>query len=1070
MAVDDSCYEIKSCIRNIRIIEASIIALHCPGTYNRLINCSQMKQAVLAVTGMSCGACTSAITKAVTKLAGVKTCEVSLVTGECQVLFDESLCSGVQITDTVENCGFDACLTKEQEVSGFDMNRTVFSVKGMSCGACVSAVTTVCEKLAGVADVSVSLITEECIVDHDITKVTCDRLKDVIEDSGFECHLMRTDSYKDSFGDDGSGGMEKNLKNITFDILNQPESDYHVSTLIENTPGIISFKHLNSRTLNIQYDTDLIGIRKVYHLLKNNGLEVAYSNALDSSTQLQILSKSSEIKLWKSNSAKACCIAVLMMTLYMIIPLAMPPLIEKQIFPYQPLGGKLRGLYYRDIIGLILSTYVQFCLGKVFYTSTWASLKHGSGTMETLVCVSTTCAYSFSVYSIFHNMVHPSSLGLLPRVVFDTSVMLIAFISFGKLLENKAKSQTSSALAKLISLTPSSCYIAVYKDDHMSSIKEIGELNIAERLEVPLFLLQAGDIVEVSPGEKIPADGIILEGETEIDESLMTGESMFAYRAKGDQVIGGSINGPGHFYFKTINVGDDTRLAHIIKVMKRAQFTKAPIQGYADTLAAIFVPIIIFLAIITFVLWEILCSKWKNLPNVFPIERDDRFFFCLQIATSVLVVACPCALGLATPTAIMVGTGVGAANGVLIKGADILENINNVGVFIFDKTGTLTTGSMYAERFVTFDKITNLNNHLEIMNCVASIESLSNHPVANAIRDYCKSYISSNVSALVNERMPNVAITKSTIIVGKGIKSTCEINGLSHEVIIGNRAYIEIEVKLTSSEILFIDDNNDSFTTSYMCFDGRLYGKFHVVDKLKPDSPDCVQYLMKEGYEAYMITGDTHGSAMKVATEVGIPLDKVYSEVDPIGKSILVNEIRDRTGQKVAVIGDGINDSPALVSSDVGIAMGSGAEIAVEAAGIVIIDRFVDSVNPEPTLKRLVYAIDISKKTFHRIKLNLFWALCYNVFMVPIAMGALLPWGIKLPPVVAGSAMALSSLSVVMSSLRLRKWRPPTVGKMDDQLAFADGRWTFGLYKFWQAKNNVVDLDSEMELSARYEV
>ena len=617
---------------------------------------------------------------------------------------------------------------------------------------------------------------------------------------------------------------------------------------------------------------------------------------------------------------------------------------------------------------------MQFGIGFYFYKAAWASFKHSSGTMDTLVCVSTTCAYIFSVFSLVHNMVHPSDNGKLPKIVFDTSVMIISYISIGKYLETLAKSQTSTALSKLIQLTPAVCSI-------------VPEVGCDETTEIPIELLQVSDIVEIKPGMKIPADGIIIRGESEIDESLMTGESILVPKKEGSSVIAGSVNGPGHFYFKATTVGEETKLANIIQVMKQAQLSKAPIQGYADYLASIFVPGILVLALLTFFVWCFILGTSTNLPIVFSSNtKADNFFVCLQTATSVVIVACPCALGLATPTAIMVGTGVGAQNGVLIKGGEVLEKFNSITTFVFDKTGTLTTGFMVVKNFLKDMNVIQKLNESEVFACIRATESITDHPVSKAIVSYC--------DGLHYQKASNAVVLESEYVLGKGVVSKCEVNGNTYELLVGNEALIPEEVLKKSK----INSNNvdQGNTVSYVSVNGHVFGLFEINDEVKHDSYATVQYLQRNGYETYMITGDNKSAAERVAREVGINFQNVYSNVSPTGKCDLVRTIQEKEGKnKVAVVGDGINDAPALALSDLGIAISTGTEIAIEAADIVILCGNDLSTN---SLRGLVNAIDISLKTFKKIKLNLFWALCYNIFMIPIAMGVLIPWGITLPP------------------------------------------------------------------------
>lgn len=949
-----------------------------------------MREALFVVGGMTCSACVNTITTQALSLVGVKECTVSLVTNECFVKYDSDHCSTESIVETIEDCGFDCELVRDGDDQC--LKQGVLTVHGMTCGSCVSTVTKQVESLAGVQRAVTALVTEECKVDFKPWEITLEKVKEAIEDCGFDAAIVSV-SETDTL---------PNVKVTSFKVL-AVSSTVEVAERAEQFRalagnGILAADLLGTDTLQVRYDRDKIGIREVIHKIEDLGYDAVVSSALDNNAQLRLLSKVQEIHFWRSMCFKSCFFAIITMTLYMGLPMGAPGLVKNNKFPFNE--SFVKGLYYRDILGLPMATYVQFVLGFYFQKAFWKSLKHGSGTMDTLVCVSTSCAYFFSLYSILHSIVHPSENGELPNVIFDTSVMLIAFITLGKLLETKAKSATSTALSKLISLTPSSC-----------TILQNGDLQ--EPLEIPIDLLEINDIVEVKPGMRIPSDGAIVRGETEVDESLMTGESLLVHKNIGSTVIGGSINGPGHFYYKATAVGDESKLSTIIQTMKQAQLTKAPIQRYADFLASIFVPSILCLALITFITWIILSKALKN-SSLMMDSRNGMFYECFQRAISVVIVACPCALGLAAPTAIMVGTGLGAQHQVLIKGGDVLERFNNVGAFVFDKTGTLTTGRMSVKQFSPIGKVSD-----EMMACIRASERISEHPVAMAIAGYCEEHLSRENHLVAN-------VLQSTIHMGKGLTCECEMSGIKYRVTVGNKSLVSEE----SEQFSFPEAEEESgCTLSYVCINGQVVGRFELSDAIRKDAYNTIQYLKSKGIETFLVTGDTHISAVKVAHEVGMPMNNIYSEVSPSGKSEVVEQLKVDLGQSIVFVGDGINDSPALVTSDVGIAISTGTDIAVEAADIVVLCGGNES---KATLRGLIDAFDISRSTFRRVKLNLFWALCYNTFMIPIAMGFLVPWGIALHPMAAGLAMVLSSVSVVMSSLALKRWKPVNLDAFEE--------------------------------------
>ncbi|QLQ81553.1 hypothetical protein HG537_0F03140 [Torulaspora globosa] len=944
-----------------------------------------MRQAVFHVGGMSCSACVNTITSQMMSMKGVLDCKVSLMTNECFVEYDGLECSLDELKTTIEDCGFDCEVVRESEVpNGGLLKQGLLTVSGMTCGACVATVTKQVEALEGVERAVTALLTEECRVDFDESKVSMEEIKETIEECGFEASIVSVTDPE----------SQSNCKNIVFKVFPvSADADPALDAERFNSlvgDGILSAERDGDSVLAIRYDRNELGIRQVVDRISALGYEAVIASTLDNNAQIRLLSKVQEIHFWTSACLRACFFAITTMVLYMGLPMLIPSVVKSNRFPYN--ATPVRGLYYRDLIGLVAATYVQFFVGHFFYRAFWTSLKHKSGTMDTLVCISTSCAYFFSLYSIIHNIVHPRANGKLPNVIFDTSVMLIAFITLGKLLETKAKSATSTALSKLISLTPSSCTILQNGDSE-------------NPLDIPIDLLEVGDTVEVKPGMRIPADGVVLRGETEVDESLMTGESLLVHKKEGSLVIGGSVNGPGHFYFKATGVGDESKLSAIIRTMKQAQLIKAPIQRYADFVASVFVPSILALALITFFVWIIL-SKAFNIGNMQNSE-NGVFYECLQRAISVVIVACPCALGLAAPTAIMVGTGVGAQNQVLIKGGEVLEKFNNVGAFIFDKTGTLTTGQMKVERFLPDGSFENGD---DLIACIRASEAISEHPVARAIVQYC------------DEQLLGKSVTAKAlngeIHMGQGLSCECELNGATYKLRIGSKSLMPSGFQSSSKSAT---ENRHGFTLCYVSVNDVVVAKFELVDDIKKDASNTIEYLTQRGFSTYLVTGDNANSALKVAHQVGIDMNNIFSEVPPNGKSDVVRQLREELNQGVVFVGDGINDSPALVTSDIGISISTGTDIAMEAADVVVL---CDTDARKASLKGLVDALDISQKTFRRVKLNLFWALCYNTFMIPIAMGILTPWQISLHPMAAGLAMALSSVSVVLSSLALKRWKP----------------------------------------------
>ncbi len=617
------------------------------------------------------------------------------------------------------------------------------------------------------------------------------------------------------------------------------------------------------------------------------------------------------------------------------------------------IGMFLTILPYKEYILWALSTPIQFYIGYPFYRGTWAALKNKSANMDSLIAIGTSAAYFYSVYAtLFTSGGHQ---------YFEISAILITLVLLGKYLETLAKGKTSQAIAKLVKMGAKTATV----------IRKGKEMNISIEEVV------VGDIVMVKPGEKIPVDGIIIEGHSSIDESLVTGESMPIGKKKGDTVIGSTINKQGAFTFKATKVGKDTTLARIVKLIEDAQGKKAPIQRFADQVSAYFVPIVIGIALFTFLVWFFIAGA--------------KLEFALITAVAVLVIACPCALGLATPTSIMVGTGKGAAHGILIKGGDALEAAHKIKFVVFDKTGTITKGKPEVTEVIP-SKGTNERKILEI---AASLEKNSEHPLAEAIVQQAK---------LKNISLKRVS--RFQTLIGRGVKAKIS----SKEYHLGNvRLMKEKKVLLSSFSSTIENLEGEGKTVMVLAEGKKVLGLIAVADEIKEDSPLAVAMLKRMGIISYMITGDNRRTAQAIAKKAGI--DKFFAEVLPEDKVAHVKELQKRG--KVAMVGDGLNDAPALAQADIGIAMGSGTDVAMETGNIVLMR------NSLPDVPR---AIKLSKMTMAKIKQNMFWALFYNVLGIPIAAGVLYPFtGWLLNPMFAGGAMALSSVSVVTNSLLLRR-------------------------------------------------
>lgn len=616
-------------------------------------------------------------------------------------------------------------------------------------------------------------------------------------------------------------------------------------------------------------------------------------------------------------------------------------------------------------VQLVLATPVQFWAGWTFYRATIPALKHRTANMDTLVALGTTVAYVYSAFVTFF----PSAVmgvGLEAMPYFDVAAIVIGLILLGRYFEARAKGQTSEAIKKLIGMQAKTARI----------------VRDGKEVDVPIEEVVIGDIIRVRPGEKIPVDGILLEGESSIDESMITGESIPVEKVKGDTVVGATMNKTGTFTYKASKVGQDTMLSQIIKLVQEAQGSKAPIQRIADLISSYFVPIVIMLAILTFAVWYI-------------IGPNPALLFALLNTVAVLIIACPCAMGLATPTAIMVGTGLGAQRGILIKDAASLEIAHKINTIIFDKTGTLTKGKPEVTDIIKIQN-SKFKSQNEILRLAASIEKGSEHSLAEAI-----------VKKAESQKLTLQKVSSFKAVAGHGVVGL--VTG--KQILFGNRKLMEREgVEFNSLNDQIEKLEAEGKTVMILAIDKKIAGLIAVADTIKESAKAGVQALKSKGIEVVMITGDNLRTANAIASRLGIK--RVLAEVLPDQKEEEVKKIQAE-GKIVAMVGDGINDAPALASADVGIAMGTGTDVAMEAADITLINK---------DLRSVASAIELSKKTMRTIRLNLFWAFGYNTLLIPVAMGVLYPFfGILLSPIFASVAMASSSISVVTNSLLLKR-------------------------------------------------
>ena len=611
---------------------------------------------------------------------------------------------------------------------------------------------------------------------------------------------------------------------------------------------------------------------------------------------------------------------------------------------------------------LVLTTPVQFWVGWQFHRGFLHDLRYRSASMATLVSVGTSAAYFFSVAVTLWPHAFPPHGAM---TYYDVSAVVITLVVLGRWLEARARGRTSAAIRRLVSLAPRTARV----------VREGAEI------DVPTAEVQVGDFVRIRPGERVPVDGVVTEGASTIDESMLTGESVPVEKRPESTVFAGTVNRTGSFIFRAARVGSETTLARIVKLVADAQGSRAPIQRLADRVAAVFVPMVLAIAALTFLAWWI----FGPAPSA---------LYALTNAVAVLVIACPCAMGLATPTAIMVATGRGAELGILVKSATALELLYRVDTVVFDKTGTLTIG-----RLAVTDVLAAAGGAAdEILALAAAAEQGSEHPLGEAI-----------VARAKERGLALPPISEFTTIPGQGIDAMAT----DGRVLLGNRALmdargIEVEALAPRARALAADGK----TVVYLAFAGRALGLIAVADVLKPEAADVVVALAKRGLDVAMLTGDARPTAEAIAAAAGVK--RVLAEVLPEDKAREIEKLQG-DGHRVAMVGDGINDAPALARADVGIAMGSGTDVAIEAADVTLV---------RGDLHGVVNAVDLSRRTIRIIKENLVWAFGYNVVLIPVAAGVLYPiWGVLLSPILAGAAMAFSSVSVVSNSLRLKKWR-----------------------------------------------
>lgn len=865
------------------------------------------------------------------------------------------------------------------------MKKQIFKIKGMHCASCANKIENAVNKLVGIKTAQVNFATETLLVEFDEQKVKVENLSKAVESVGYKLivpegsteitpmHMHKGTSKHEV----GHGSASKvahksvlepassnqtnesgNLQILNLKVLgmDSPHCAGIVEKSVKTLAGVetieADYPNLKAKVI---YNPKKISVDQIMTVIKDNGYEPIEQKPEE--TDLLEQEKIQQQKELADLKSKVIIGAVLSIFIF----LGSFP----ELFPFIP---KFLNNYF---VLFILSTPVQFWIGARFYTGLKILFKYRTADMNTLISIGTLSAYLYSTAVTFFPKFFTTTNGLIPATYFDTSAVIITLILLGRYLEMMAKGRASEAIKKLMKLSAKTARV------------ERGGIE----KEIPIEEVKIGEIIIVRPGEKIPVDGTVIDGHSEVDESMVTGESMPVSKKSGSKVIGSTINQVGSFKFKAEKIGKDTLLAKIIEMVQQAQGSKAPIQRLADLISSYFVPAVMLISVVTFIIW-------------FIFGPPPAFTFALVNFVAVLIIACPCALGLATPMAMMVGIGKAAEKGILIRSAESLEIAHKINAIILDKTGTITKGKPTVTDIVPIKPGAN-----NILILAASLEKKSEHSLGKAILEA----VSASAKTTGDGSLPKV--NNFEAIPGKGIKGNIQIDGKEIAMAFGNRELAklwQIDLQKIEPQIQKLEEQGK--TTMILMQEKEVLGLIAVADVLKKESIEAIKKLKEIGTEIWLITGDNERTAKAIASQVGI--ENVMAQVLPQEKAQKVKELQ-KQNKKVAMVGDGINDAPALAQADLGIAMGEGTDIAMESAGITLM---------RGDLLLIPEFFNLSRRTLRIVKQNLFWAFFYNTAFIPVAAGALYPFfGILLNPIFAGAAMAFSSLSVVLNSLRLKK-------------------------------------------------
>ena len=810
-------------------------------------------------------------------------------------------------------------------------SRIDLPITGMSCASCAAHIQESLSGLKGVKSASVNFAAEKATVIYDQSAVVVDDFIRVIKEQGYGVSISR----------------------ILLPVkgMSCAACVANVQEALSSLPGVLSASvNFATEKATVEYFPSQVGIRDFRNVIKDAGYELVETAKGEDIVEKEQRERESAYLSLKRKVVTGAVLTVPIFILMQWNSIGLANLIElqqKTIF----------------LLQLMIATPVQFWIGRHFYTGAVAAARHRTTNMNTLIAVGTSAAYFYSVVATFFPSVFEIK-GYEAHVYFDTSATIIVLILLGRLFEARAKGQTSEAIKKLIGLQAKTARV----------------IRDGNEMDIPVEEVEIGDGIIVRPGEKIPVDGVILDGYSSVDESMVTGESMPVEKNAGDAVIGATINKTGSFRFEATKVGRDTMLSHIIEMVQSAQGSKPPIARMADIIASYFVPAVIGIASLTFLVWYF-------------FGPAPAFTYAILNFIAVLIIACPCSLGLATPTSVMVGTGKGAENGILIRSGEALEIAHKINTIVFDKTGTLTKGKPEVTDIISFGLPEN-----EVLSYASSAEKGSEHPLGDSI-----------IKKAMDDGLEVRAPERFSAIPGHGIKAT--VNG--KQVILGNERLMQEEgVSIDELKEKAMELSEQGKTPMFVSVDNTISGVIAVADTMKEDSVNAVKALHNLGIEVVMITGDNKRTGDAIARLAGI--DRVLAEVLPEDKASEVKKLQS-AGRMVAMVGDGINDAPALAQADIGIAIGTGTDVAIETSDITLISG---------NIRGVVTAIALSKATMRNIKQNLFWAFAYNVILIPVAAGVLFPFfGILLNPMFAAAAMGFSSVTVVTNALRLRRFK-----------------------------------------------